>query len=54
MASDGRRKVIADVSRMAGGTSLVGPGPLPEASSAPPGPAGMVHDGGAGVLWQGQ
>ena len=54
VASGGRRKVLAEVSRMAWCTSLVGPGALPEASPAPPGPAGMVHDGGAGVLWQGQ
>ena len=47
---------------MTGGTSLVGPGALPAASPAPPGPpptseemwAGMVHGGGAGGRWQGQ
>ena len=62
VASGGCREVLDKVSRMAGGTSLVGPGALPAASSAPPGPsptseemwAGMVHDGGAGGRWQGQ
>ena len=61
-ASDGRREVLAEVSRMAGGTSPVGPGALPAASPAPLGPlptseemwAGIVHDGGAGERWQGQ
>ena len=54
MASGGRREVLAEVSRMAEGTSLVGPGKLPAASPAPPGPAGIVHDGGASGRWQGQ
>ena len=62
MASGGRREVLAEVSRMARGTSPVGPGALPAASPAPPGPpstseekwAGMVHDGGVGGRWQGQ
>ena len=62
VASGGCREVLAEVSRMAGGTSPVGPGALPAASPAPPGPpptseemwAGMVHDGGAGGRWQGQ
>ena len=54
VTSRGRREVLAEVSRMAGGTSPVGPGALPAASPAPPGPAGMVHDGGAGGRWQGQ
>ena len=53
VASGGRREVLAEVSRMAGGTSPVGPGALPAASPAPPGPTGMVHDGGAGGRWQG-
>ena len=38
MASGGRRGVQAEVSRMAGGTSPVGPGALPAASPAPPPP----------------
>ena len=62
MASSGRREVLAEVSRMAGGTSPVGPGALPAASPAPPGPlltseemrADMVYDAGAGGRWQGQ
>ena len=62
VASGGRREVRAEVSRMAGGTSPLGPGALPAASPAPPGPpptseeiwAGMVHDDGAGGRWQGQ
>ena len=62
VASGGRREVLAEVSRMAGGTSPVGLGALPAASNAPPGSlptseerwAGMVHDGGAGGRWQGQ
>ena len=62
VASGGRREVLTEVSRMAEGTSPVGPGALPAASSAPPGPpltseemwAGMAHDGGAGGRWQGQ
>ena len=62
VASGGRREALAEVSRMAWGTSPVGPGALPAASRAPPGPpptseemwAGMVHDGGAGGFWQGQ
>ena len=54
MASGGRREVLAKVSRMAGGTSPVSPGALPAALSAPPRPAGMVHDDGAGERWQGQ
>ena len=54
VASGGRREVLSEVSRMAGGTSPVGPGALPAALPAPPGPAGMVHDGGAGGRWQGQ
>ena len=54
VASGGCREVLAEVSRMAGGTSPVGPGALPAASPAPPGPAGMVHDGDAGRCWQGQ
>ena len=32
----------------------MGPGALPAASPASPGPAGMVHDGGAGGRWQRQ
>ena len=56
VASGGCREVLSEVSRMAGGTSPVGPGELPAAPPAPPGPppysqekwAGMVHDGGAG------
>ena len=51
VASGGLREVLAEVSRMAGGTSPVGPGALPAASPAPPGPpptseemrVGMVH-----------
>ena len=62
VASGGRREVLAEVSRMARGTSPVGPGASPAALPAPPGPpptseemwAGMVHDGGAGGRWQGQ
>ena len=62
MASVGRREVLAEASRMAGGTSPVNPGALPAASPAPSGPpptseekwAGMVHVGGAGGRWQGQ
>ena len=62
VASGGRREVLAEVSRMVGGTSPVGPGALPAASHAPPGSpptpeeswAGMVHDGGAGGRWQEQ
>ena len=54
VASGGRREVLAEVSQMAGGTSPVGPGALLAASPAPPGPAGMVHDDGAGGRWQGQ
>ena len=62
MVSDGRKEVSAEVSRMARGTSPVGPGALPTALPAPPGPpptseemwAGMVHEGGAGERWQGQ
>ena len=46
MTSDGHRQVLAEVSRMAGGTSPVCPG----ASGSPD----MVHDGGAGGRWQGQ
>ena len=46
VTSGGRREVLAEVSRMAGGTSPVGPG-----ASGPP---DMVHDGGAGGRWQGQ
>ena len=46
VTSGGRREVLAEVSRMAGGTSLVGPG-----ASGPP---EMVHEGGAGRRWQGQ
>ena len=46
VTSDGRRKVLAEVSRMAGGTSPVDPGAL--------GPPDMVHDGGAGGRWEGQ
>ena len=46
VTSGGRREVLAEVSRMAGGTSPVGPG-----ASGPP---DMVHDGGAGGQWQGQ
>ena len=46
MTSGGRREVLAEVSRMAGGTSPVGLG-----ASGPP---DMVHDGGAGRRWQGQ
>ena len=48
VASGGRREALAEVSRMAGGTSPVGSGVLSAASPAPPEPAGMVHDGGAG------
>ena len=54
MASGGRREVLAEVSRLAGDISPVGPGALPAASPAPPGPAGVVHDGGARGRWQGQ
>ena len=54
VASGGRREVLAEVSQMTGGTSPVGPGALPAASPAPPRPAGMVHNGGAGGRWQGQ
>ena len=62
VASGGRREVLAGVSRMAGGTSPVGPDALPAGSPGPPGPpptseemwAGMVHDGGADGCWQGQ
>ena len=54
VTSGGRREVLAGVSRMAGGTSPVGPSALPAALPAPPGPAGMVHDGDAGERWQGQ
>ena len=54
MTSGGRREVLAEVSRMAGGTSPVGPRALPATSPAPPGPPDMVHDGGAGGRWQGQ
>ena len=51
VASGGRREVLAEVSRMAGGTSPVGPGALPATSPAPSRPpptsekkwAGMVH-----------
>ena len=46
VTSGGRREVLAEVSRMAGGTSPAGPG-----TSGPP---DMVHDGGAGRRWQGQ
>ena len=46
MTSGGRREVLAEVSRMAGGPSPAGPG-----ASGPP---DMVHDGGAGGRWQGQ
>ena len=46
MTSGGRREVLTEVSRMAGGTSPVDPG-----ASGPP---DMVHDGGAGGRWQGQ
>ena len=51
VASGGRREVLAEGLRMAGGTSPVCPGALPAALPAPPGPAGMVHDGGAGGRW---
>ena len=59
VASGGRREVLAEVSRMPGGTSPVGPCAFLAASPAPPGPpptseeiwAGMVHDGGAGGRW---
>ena len=44
VTSGGRREVLAEVSRMAGGTSPVGPG-----ASGPP---DMVHAGGAGGRWQ--
>ena len=54
VVSGGRKEVLAEVSRMAGGTSPVDPGALPAAAPAPTGPAGMVHDGGAGGRWQGQ
>ena len=47
----GRREVPAEVSRMAGGTSPVGPGALPATSPAPPGPPDRVNDGGAGGRW---
>ena len=46
MTSDGRREVLTEISRMAGGTSPVDPG-----TSGPP---DMVHDGGAGGRWEGQ
>ena len=46
VTSGGRREVLTEVSRMAGGTSPVGPG-----ASGPP---DMVHDGGAGGRWQGK
>ena len=46
VTSDGRREVLAEISRMAGGTSPVDPG-----TSGPP---DMVHDGGAGGRWEGQ
>ena len=46
VTSGGRRAVLAEVSRMAGGTSPVGPG-----ASGPP---DMVHDGGASGRWQRQ
>ena len=46
VTSGGRREVLAEVSRMAGGTSPVDPG-----ASGPP---DMVHDGGAGGRWEGQ
>ena len=48
VTSGGRREVLAEVSRMAGGTSPVGPGALPATSPAPLGPPDMVHDGDAG------
>ena len=54
MTSGGRREVLAEVSRMAGGTSPVGPGALSATSPAPPGPPDMVHYGDAGGRWQGQ
>ena len=54
VTSGGRREVLAEVSRMAGGTSPAGLGALPSTSPAPPGPPDMVHDGGAGGRWQGQ
>ena len=54
MASSGRKEELAEVSRMVWGTSPVGPGALPAASPAPPGPTVMVHDDGAGGYWQGQ
>ena len=46
VTSGGRREVLAEVSRMAGGTSPVSPG-----ASGPP---DMVHDDCAGGQWQGQ
>ena len=46
VTSGGRREVLAEVSRMAEGTSPVDPG-----ASGPP---DMVRDGGAGGRWQGQ
>ena len=46
VTSGGRREMLAEVSRMAGGASPVGPG-----TSVP---SDMVHDGGAGGRWQGQ
>ena len=52
VAGGGRREVLAEVSRMGGGTSPVGPGALPAA--LPVSPAGMVHDGDAGGRWQRQ
>ena len=41
-----RGEVLAEVSRMAGGTSPVDPGAS--------GPQDMVHDGGTGGRWEGQ
>ena len=46
VTSDGRREVLAEILRMAGGTSPVDPG-----TSGPP---DMVHDGVAGGRWEGQ
>ena len=46
VTNGGRREVLAEVSRMAGGTSPAGPG----ASGLPD----MVYDAGAGGRWQGQ
>ena len=62
VASGGRREVLAEFSRMAGGTSPVGSGAFPAASPSPSGPpptseekwAGMIHDDGAGGRWQRQ